>query len=314
MRDYFYLGIAWGRWSVKMVGWSLGRAWDAIPGIRMSRAERKMWATASTLVQLGYLMADWLEGRIPSQPGYPGRQGPAQETLGLIRTLAALNRAGFVTKASQPAHGPIESDPGLWFRQRAAVEGWCDEATLEDLRTVFRRIPEVRVIANKVADDADLATEIPVTDVTVHEELPEDGWGSYCWFGDTLSYRQLGETWREVGVDMFEVLTESWHVAIVDTEWGNNDRLWPILSQYAQLAWLRRNGLLRRGKTACAVEEPVLILAIDEVADLFHPPVVEYTKLIEGARPGTFWHEQAERLHLQGRKQPELHEELPEQI
>ena len=44
----------------------------------MNRADRKLWAAARTLADLGELTARWLEGRIASQPGYAANYGPDQ--------------------------------------------------------------------------------------------------------------------------------------------------------------------------------------------------------------------------------------------
>lgn len=81
-----------------------------------------LWRTARTLLDVGEPMSRWLEGDITYQPGYGG-DGPDPETDQLVAALAAVNRAGYVTTFSQP--GEIVED---WY-QRAAVDGFCDEAT-----------------------------------------------------------------------------------------------------------------------------------------------------------------------------------------
>jgi hypothetical protein len=95
----------------------------------MNRADRKLWAAARTLADLGELTAQWLEGRIASVPGYMPGWGPDPETAPHIPVLAAANRAGFLTVNSQSADGPWEA----W------VNGFvCDEA-LEWLRAACDR-------------------------------------------------------------------------------------------------------------------------------------------------------------------------------
>jgi len=43
---------------------------------RMSRCDRRAWEQARTLLELGELVARWLEGDIASQPGYMPDCGP----------------------------------------------------------------------------------------------------------------------------------------------------------------------------------------------------------------------------------------------
>jgi hypothetical protein len=66
------------------------------------RKPQNPWRAARTLPDLGNATADWLEGKTASQPGYAPGHGPDTETTGLIPGLAAANRAGFVTRQSQP--------------------------------------------------------------------------------------------------------------------------------------------------------------------------------------------------------------------
>src|ERR1035438_8169724 len=96
----------------------------------MNRADRKRWASARTLPDLGELTALWLEGEIGKAPGYD--DGPAPETRDLIPVLAAANRAGFITSGSQPGSLSEYSD------QRAAVEGFAAPETLDRLRSALR--------------------------------------------------------------------------------------------------------------------------------------------------------------------------------
>lgn len=61
--------------------------------------DRRRWARAQSLAELGELTALWLEERIVAHPSY-GDLAP--ETFSLVALLARLNRAGFVTTSSQP--------------------------------------------------------------------------------------------------------------------------------------------------------------------------------------------------------------------
>ena len=88
--------------------------------------DRPAWARARTLEDLGELTAQWLEGRIQSQPGYYGPCDVDEELApGLTDTLIALNRAGFLTNNSQA--GSAE------YGQQAAVIGFASPAVAERL-------------------------------------------------------------------------------------------------------------------------------------------------------------------------------------
>jgi len=66
----------------------------------MRRSDRRRWKAAGSLADLGELMALWLEGKVASWPGYAPNYGPDDETKDLVPTLAACNRAGYVTVGS----------------------------------------------------------------------------------------------------------------------------------------------------------------------------------------------------------------------
>src|SRR5216683_2234387 len=100
----------------------------------MSRADVGRWADARTLADLGTLTAQWLEGTLGSQPDYAPGSGPDEETAGLVPVLAACNRAGFVTRSSQPGLSEMAGN-GARAEQRAMVAGFASVqmgARLED--------------------------------------------------------------------------------------------------------------------------------------------------------------------------------------
>ena len=69
----------------------------------MNGHDRRHWASAGCLADLGELTAQWCEGHLTQTPSHAGP--PAAETLPYLDLLAAVNRAGFVTENSQAA-GP----------------------------------------------------------------------------------------------------------------------------------------------------------------------------------------------------------------
>jgi Domain of unknown function (DUF6919) len=83
----------------------------------VNRHDRRHWASAGCLADLGELTAQWCEGHLTQTPGHAGP--PAAETLPYLDLLATVNRAGFVTENSQAAK------PG----RTAWVCGFADSAT-----------------------------------------------------------------------------------------------------------------------------------------------------------------------------------------
>jgi hypothetical protein len=187
----------------------------------MNRNDRKLWAQTRTLADIGELTAQWLEGRIASVPGYCG--APAEETASLVPVLAAANRAGFVTDSSQPG----ESGDG--WEQRAAVQGYADDATLERLRQACTGHPEIRAIVNRAPRyRIRYKTATPVT---------RSNGRDYTWFGASLSRRHLSDSWTgygECGDEAVDAVCDAWQVTLADIEWGREDSpLWAVLAGFA---------------------------------------------------------------------------------
>jgi len=202
---------------------------------RMSRADRQRWASARTLADLGELTAQWIEGRIGSQPGY---YGPSDiEDPALIPVLARLNRAGFITECSQPGHDGTGYD-GSRVQQRAAVEGYAPEPVA--LRLLFAAQPAgMTVIAyppsslprREYQDERALC-------VTRHDGDPDcpdrvDGWCQETWFGSQVPRRHIRSRRIGYGIchrDAVKALCSAWQVTIIDPEWGRDlSPLWDVL-------------------------------------------------------------------------------------
>ena len=91
-------------------------------------SEQELWNAPLGLAELGVLTARWLEGAIWG--AWYGDGPPNPETTALVPTLAAVNRAGYVTDFSQPGE---TYDSGA---QRAAVTGFCTFAQADVLAAV----------------------------------------------------------------------------------------------------------------------------------------------------------------------------------
>jgi hypothetical protein len=195
----------------------------------VNRSDRKLWASARTLADLGELTAQWLEGRIASVPGYCG--APDEETLELVPVLAAANRAGFVTYGSQPGGS------GRGWEQRAAVEGFATPATWVQLWEITEGLPLIRSGERATRAFMGWSKALPVSRENVR----------VCTrFGTVLSRRHLSDSWTgygECGPEAIRAICDAWQITLIDTEWGReNSPLWPALAEFAALVRSSRPG------------------------------------------------------------------------
>lgn len=185
---------------------------------RRIRADRKRWAGARTLADLGGLMAGWLEGDVALWPGYQPGASPDEETSELIPLLARANRAGFVTDASQPGLDEPGFDGRRW-EQRAAVSGLIGD---EQLLFALARVAEALQLTILVRTSSEKSRRPGVTATKADGE-------SCTWFGDGLSRRELRHMWQGVSGAALDEVTAAWQVTLVDPQYGRNDRLWTAL-------------------------------------------------------------------------------------
>ena len=197
------------------------------------------WRAARTLADLGELTARWLEGTIPSQPGYEANHGPDPETLPLVPVLARLNRAGFVTSGSQPGFDGKGCDGAHW-KQRAAVEAYCSGETLDRLRSACRIDGWPLLIVQKAPprrysyDRAVAVTRTDGCDPACPTRHP-DGC-DYTWFGTVVPRRHIRDPHVGYGIchrDAVNALCSAWQVTVIDPEWGRTDLLWDVLGKVA---------------------------------------------------------------------------------
>lgn len=171
-----------------------------------------LWQEASTLADLGELTAQWLEGRITHLPAYYA-PAPAPETTELIPRLAAYNRACYVTTTSQPGV-PFG---GEWT-QRAYVEGFADEATVDAIEGAFLG---TRLVALTTPPGRGNAIKVPVTMIAGAEPC--------TWLGEVAHPRSIVDEYLEDAPRAIPTLLDSWQVEVFDPEWGRNDLLWARL-------------------------------------------------------------------------------------
>lgn len=174
------------------------------------------WKNAQTVADLGHLMADWLEGRVRTWPGYCDTK-PAAETRHLIPVLARLNRAGFVTTQSQPGEPPSCGYDGRMWRKRAFVEGWISGCRSAD------RIRGAASGAGFIVSDSRSAC--PRVIVTEADGEPMAA------FGPMPSHRRMiAYEWPGVGREAARELGAATRLVIIDPEWGRDSTLWPVLA------------------------------------------------------------------------------------
>lgn len=226
----------------RQLGARLTQGWQALTRHQWpTRVDAEAWYAASTLAELGALVARWLEGDLASQPGYCPGCGPDPETVPLVRSLAAANRAGFVTGGSQPGESGTGYDGQFW-QQRAAVTGFADDATWCSLWPVLDRFGAV-----DVTDQTDTgfphapgARLLVVarrarprrrheygTTVTVAGDSPHTD------FGAPFSDRAIVDMYGDMcSGDAIDALCEAWQVTIIDPVWGESQTLWQALDAW----------------------------------------------------------------------------------
>lgn len=188
---------------------------------RAHRDCMRRWAEAETVADLGELGALWLEGEIPSQPGYAELCGPDVETEHLVPVLARLNRAGFFTSGSQPGITPDSGGENDHW-QSAAVDGFVDDLT------VLSRINSACTASGLHCIVHPRATRWR-NDYRSAVSVTRFGGQDCTWFGACLSRRYLRFLYGETGA--LDVLREAWQVTVIDLEWGRGDHLWSMLDE-----------------------------------------------------------------------------------
>lgn len=175
------------------------------------RADRQAWRAATSVADLGELMASWLEGAMIWRPG--AGPGLDPETADLVRTLATANRAGFLTTDSQPGCDGPGFDGRRW-QQQAAVTGFVADDELLHALSWVAGVHHLAILIRTAADDR----QPGVTVTWVDGE-------AYTWFGGGLSRRDLRQMWQGAGPDALDEVIGSYQVTLIDPEVGRNDRL-----------------------------------------------------------------------------------------
>jgi hypothetical protein len=179
------------------------------------------WKTARTFADMCELMALWLEGRIPFRPGYLARY-PEPETAPLISTLAAANRAGFLTDDSQPGGDGRDRAASTW-RQRPAVTGFVsDRGFLKRLAYDARCAGLTVVTAGTATSTGRAPDRIAVTEVSGKP---------FTWYGARVGRADLLYLWQGLSLPGADALCGAEQVTIIDPAFGSGERLWRLLDR-----------------------------------------------------------------------------------
>jgi hypothetical protein len=164
----------------------------------MSGKDAARWASARDMADLGGLVIAWLNGEVRQTPGHCGP--PCGETLPLIPVLTLVNRAGFVTDASQLAETHEGRTWNTW------VDGFACDTLLARLREAVSGTPLILTACRR----------------GVHECERASHWCRCPW-------REVTGFWSGKCPAAADELRACWFVSIADPEPGRNDRLWPAL-------------------------------------------------------------------------------------
>ncbi len=181
--------------------------------------DRRRWARARSLAELGELTALWLEERIVAHPSYGAL---ASETYPLIADLARLNRAGFVTTYSQPGSREHFGYGTFLWAQRPAIEGITDAVTASRLCAAATAAGLHVTTAPATATFAQVAGKALA--VTTRNGEPYTVFGPATW----PAVRELFP-----GCDHPALLGElraAWQVTIADLRFEPADLLWRTLN------------------------------------------------------------------------------------
>lgn len=193
---------------------------------RVAERDRARWLDANTLLDLGELTAEWLEGDLKSQPGYMAGCGPDDETQPLITVLAQVNRVGFLTDASRPGFAAREGFDGAVWAQRPAVHGFLEESRAVTLAILARQAGfEVMLHATGVRRDRGRRRSVPVT---TRDGVTFTGFGALRRRRDIRS--QYGDLCHPTAV---AAITSAAQIAIVDPNYADGSALWTLLADWA---------------------------------------------------------------------------------
>lgn len=199
-----------------------------------NKAHQELWTKATSLREYGALTALFLEGKVGYRPTRTTYLAPNQESLALLPYINPLNRSGhFASTFSQPASTPYNNPyNAMYADQRADLSGYVSFEMKQKLAEMAGKIG-VKVLISRPGSPTRVST-IPVTrsggeeftftgHVESHEDIERNFDGYRSNTGDSIGLRK----------EMIDVLKSCYQISIYDPDYGNNDRLWPMLLEVA---------------------------------------------------------------------------------
>lgn len=182
----------------------------------------RAWREAHSFAELCELGARFLEGNLPFFPGW-GAPETDEETDGLESLLAAANRAGFLTLASQRGAPESPGADGRTERRRAFVCGFASEATAARLEQ----------LTHDDESDGELEIAREGEDLT----LGLRGEDAFLVVGSDAASQELEIFAGHLHPDALRTLRDARYVCLADRTWSRDDRLWPGLAQALGIAY-----------------------------------------------------------------------------
>lgn len=179
-----------------------------------------MWEAAQSLDDLCILTVGWLEGRVPSLPGYYGSVD-VDDADGLKDALILLNQNRILTTDSQKSHDGPGYD-GRYWTQYAAVAGFADPARLALLDEIVAvSSGELDLVAHPVRPR--FRRGFTGVGVTLVEGRP------FTAFGGQQPRREIAWLYGDCADLAVDALCAAEQFALFDTEPGRDTVLWSTI-------------------------------------------------------------------------------------
>lgn len=178
----------------------------------MDELTAEAWRDAKNATDLGELTIRWLEKTLAFHPC--DGDSPDEETNSVQKYLVSFNRNGLLTTFSQPAEKLDEEG----FAQRAAVEGFAEEATAKKIAALGL--------------ETDLLIFVYPPDIHWGYRIPITLWGfrPYTWVGPGWGFDEFDCFAEYCSGEALQSLKLMWKVVIIDLQWGREEHLWHLVS------------------------------------------------------------------------------------
>lgn len=186
------------------------------------RASERAWRSARTFDELCVLGARFAAGELDCFPGW-GFASLDPESEAIAPVLAALNRAGFLTLASQPGVAAALDHDAHVRRQRAFVCGFATPTFVAELARIASRSIAVRTHRDPRSRGRRIA-------VSTRGGVP------YAFAGHNAIADELACFADPCDAAAVDELARAAYVSIVDLRWGRAAHLWTQLACVAERA------------------------------------------------------------------------------